>query len=72
MINATTKGGKMKYYINGDQVGYNQAFLFFQNKAMSKGIPQADAWAYWCMRDREDGRVTIFDLSDCQVEIIAE
>lgn len=62
----------MKYYLNGKQVGYNQAFLFFQNNAMSKGIPQADAWAYWCMRDREDGRDTIFDLSDCQIEIIAE
>ena len=62
----------MKYYLNGDQVGYKQAFLFFQNKAMSKGVPQVDAWAYWCMRDREDGRVTIFDLSDYQIEIIAE
>ena len=62
----------MKYYLNGEQVGYAQAFLFFQNNAIAQGIPQSDAWASWVLRDTEEGRETIFDLSCCQIEIIAE
>jgi hypothetical protein len=46
--------------------------LFFQNNAIAQGIPQADAWVFWILRDTEEGRETIFDLSGCQIEIIAE
>ena len=69
---ATNKGNIVEYYLNGEQVGYNQAFLFFQNNAIAQGIPQADAWAFWILRDTEEGRETIFDLSGYQIEIIAE
>lgn len=65
---AQNKGDIMKYYLNGEQVGYVKAVEFFCNILNEKDLPGE----LWVGRNTEEGREIIFDVTDGQLEIIAE
>lgn len=58
----------MEYYIDGNKVGYIQAVELFIEILNKKDLPGE----LWAGRNTEEGREIIFDVTDGQLEIIAE
>ena len=62
----------MKYYINCKKVAHDTAKALLVLCANQKGMDIYDIDDIWANRYSEEGRELIFDLSDCQLEIIAD
>lgn len=58
----------MEYYIDGKKVSYIAAVEFFVEVLNAKDLPGE----LWAERNTEEGRDIIFDITDGQLEIIAE
>lgn len=59
----------MKYYINGEQVAFTTANVFFERCKMAKGYT---AEYFSKLKISEEGREVIGEITDCQLEVIAE
>jgi hypothetical protein len=65
--------GKMEYFFNGHSIGSAEAFAFLDRQAMMMGRDPAEILALWKAHQKSEAvRDALFDLSDCQLEIIAD
>lgn len=62
----------MEYYINGKKVAHDTAKILFTTCCTRRGIDFIESGKTWNNRYSEEGREIIFDLSNWQIEIIAE
>ena len=60
---------QMEYYINGEQVTKQAAFKYFEVSKMSKGYFDEQ---FTELEQTEEGRDIIGDITDFQLEIIAD
>jgi len=61
----------MQYYINGQEVAREHAYRWLMDKAPFDIDPE-EVNALWNNRGQEEARDTLFDLSDCTLEIVAD